>query len=80
VEGGADAQQTFQFSCRQGDEVPDIDNFPLHNQILDSSAADGSVEAPFDKATKEQQQTSSKSSLTTNLIKLEFSHCYVSFS
>jgi hypothetical protein len=34
VEGGVDAQQTFQFSCRQGDEVPDIDNFPLHNQIL----------------------------------------------
>ncbi|NP_001144425.1 uncharacterized protein [Zea mays] len=29
-----DAQQTSQSSCRQGDEVRDGDNFPLHNRIL----------------------------------------------
>ncbi|ONL99045.1 hypothetical protein ZEAMMB73_Zm00001d029588 [Zea mays] len=31
---GARCPTNFQSSCRQGDEVPDGDNFPLHNRIL----------------------------------------------
>jgi hypothetical protein len=76
AEGGADAQRTSQSRCKQEDEVLGSDDFSTAQS--ESSAADGSVEVSCDKATKEQLQTSSK--LTTNLIKLGFSHCYVSFS
>jgi serine/threonine protein kinase len=56
-------------AARQGDEPPSGDDGSAAPS--DPPAADGSVEAPHDKATKEQQQQpSSQSSPTTDLISM----------
>lgn len=53
-------------TTRQGDELPsNADGSPS-----DPPAPDESVEAPEDEATKEQQQPSSQSSPTTDLISI----------